>query len=391
MFGFKAYFLNDRVYINDMCYRSNEILTSLLNLRRTHLHDLLEELKAHRRHVKLVEDDYDRCIKFDSYAHEAQNCLFKVGELTKTILPYRHLPQSNRLDTPLLFQCLNKHYFHWKNAIGGEDAYKSPDYVNKYGFSVRREDGRYFFIHDHFYPDPDDLVEPDGEIRSQMDETNRALAELFDDYLRVIQDLIRVRNAYAVLLDRFINAQSRYLSEEETARAFTQFLRLTEKKAPTEQVTSGGAMKLAYEVYRKTDRTEHLCEAYEFDSLGAFLYFDFFRGLGRQYIPRRCDNCGRYFLQCAGKYSNYCENPLKEDKSKTCRDIGARKKYDEKCRTDPIWLAYNRAYKAHYARYMKKKMTAAEFEQWSRYAVELRENAEAGKLELEEYNSIIRK
>ena len=40
---------------------------------------------------------------------------------------------------------------------------------------------------------------------------------------------------------------------------------------------------------------------------------------------------------------------------------------------------------------MKKKMTAAEFEQWSRYAVELRENAEAGKLELEEYNSIIRK
>lgn len=73
------------------------------------------------------------------------------------------------------------------------------------------------------------------------------------------------------------------------------------------------------------------------------------------------------------------------DESKTCRDIGSRKKYDEKCRTDPIWLAYNRAYKAHYARYMKKKMTAAQFERWSRYAAELRDMAEQGEVDLEDY------
>ena len=39
---------------------------------------------------------------------------------------------------------------------------------------------------------------------------------------------------------------------------------------------------------------------------------------------------------------------------------------------------------------MKKKMTTAEFEQWSRYAVELREKALAGELELEEYIKIIK-
>ena len=48
-------------------------------------------------------------------------------------------------------------------------------------------------------------------------------------------------------------------------------------------------------------------------------------------------------------------------------------KYDDKCRTDPIRLACSRAYKAHYAKYMKKKMTTAQFEQWSRYAVRLRD------------------
>lgn len=62
----------------------------------------------------------------------------------------------------------------------------------------------------------------------------------------------------------------------------------------------------------------------------------------------------------------------------------------DKCKTDPVWLTYNRAYKAHYARYMKKKMTTAEFEQWSRYAVELREKALAGELDLEEYIRIIK-
>lgn len=57
---------------------------------------------------------------------------------------------------------------------------------------------------------------------------------------------------------------------------------------------------------------------------------------------------------------------------------------------DPIWLAYNRAYKTHYARYLKKKMTTAQFEQWSRYAVELRQRAEAGEMELVDYQRELR-
>jgi hypothetical protein len=81
---------------------------------------------------------------------------------------------------------------------------------------------------------------------------------------------------------------------------------------------------------------------------------------------------------------------LEDDPGKTCRDVGARRRYGDKCKTDPIWLAYNRAYKAHYARYMKKKMTTAQFEQWSRYAVELREQAESGTLEQAEYERLLK-
>ena len=89
--------------------------------------------------------------------------------------------------------------------------------------------------------------------------------------------------------------------------------------------------------------------------------------------------------------SSYCERPLPDDPGRSCRDVGARKKYDDKCKTDPVWLAYHRAYKAHYARYMKKKMTVPEFEEWSRQAIPWRTQAEEGKLALDVYQRLLKK
>ncbi len=71
--------------------------------------------------------------------------------------------------------------------------------------------------------------------------------------------------------------------------------------------------------------------------------------------------------------------------------VSVRKKYDIKCKGAPIWKIYNKAYKTHYARIAKKKMTKAEFEAWSRYAVELREQAEQKELFFEEYVRTIKK
>lgn len=127
------------------------------------------------------------------------------------------------------------------------------------------------------------------------------------------------------------------------------------------------------------------CENYIFESIGAFIYYDFFRGIDRNYLPKKCENCGKYFLIQSGKYTDYCENTAPQDPTKTCRDVGSRKKYDDKCKTDPIWQTYNRAYKAHYARYMKKKMTVAEFEKWSAWAVIWRTKAENDEISFDEY------
>lgn len=63
---------------------------------------------------------------------------------------------------------------------------------------------------------------------------------------------------------------------------------------------------------------------------------------------------------------------------------------NEYCKNS-IWNVYNKAYKQHYARYLKKKMTQAEFSEWADYAINLRSEAEDGKIEFEEYRERIRK
>ncbi len=41
--------------------------------------------------------------------------------------------------------------------------------------------------------------------------------------------------------------------------------------------------------------------------------------------------------------------------------VDSLQSYEKKYKNDPIWQTYNRAYKAHYARYLKKKMTVANY------------------------------
>lgn len=82
---------------------------------------------------------------------------------------------------------------------------------------------------------------------------------------------------------------------------------------------------------------------------------------------------------------------VKSEPEKTYRDVDSSGRYDEKCKNNPVWQTYNRAYKVHYARYIKKKMTVAEFEQWLCFANELRDKAESNEISYELYYENIRK
>ena len=126
---------------------------------------------------------------------------------------------------------------------------------------------------------------------------------------------------------------------------------------------------------RGTGREAEVVEKMYFDRLLDFVYVEFMKGLQRGFVPKRCANCGRWFLQKPGATYAYCTGPAPEDPVKTCREIGAASSFKDKVANNEVWQVQQRAYKKYYARTMRKDMTKAEFEAWTRDAEQKRDAA----------------
>lgn len=216
------------------------------------------------------------------------------------------------------------------------------------------------------------------------------LKALIEEHQTFLEDLLRVQKVFAPFLER-VHHRSEFLSNEETAAVLDAFMRDTDKLIHSyDKLKPSGTMTMTYQVLHDNDHPV-LCEQYHFTTIGAFLYVELFKGLQNHYLPKRCGYCGRYFLLESAYYSDYCTREVEDMNGKRCRDLGHRKKYADKIKNDPVWLTYSRAYKAHYARFLKKKMTQAEFQVWADHALDLRQQALDGTIEFKTYMEEIRK
>ena len=125
------------------------------------------------------------------------------------------------------------------------------------------------------------------------------------------------------------------------------------------------------------DRAHHeLVEKLYFDRLTDFVYVELMRGMQRGFIPKRCANCGRWFLQTPGASYNYCSQPAPNDEEgRTCREVGSTRSFREKVKNNEVWAVHQRAYKKYFARTRKGAMTKAEFLAWETESERLRDEA----------------
>ena len=133
-------------------------------------------------------------------------------------------------------------------------------------------------------------------------------------------------------------------------------------------------VKAQYRVRGEGDKAEIVEEMY-FDRLLDFVYVEFMKGLQRGFVPKRCANCGRWFLQMPGATYSYCNEPAPGQPNKTCREIGATNSFRSKVKNNDVWQVHQRAYKKYFARVRKGTMSKADFEVWSREAERLRDEA----------------
>ena len=128
-----------------------------------------------------------------------------------------------------------------------------------------------------------------------------------------------------------------------------------------------------------------IAERIQFDSLVSLLYIDFCRGLIHGNCPRRCHNCGRYFLLTAGYNTRYCNNIAPGETERTCRKVGAHRKAEkEKAFKTPAQQEYRKAYNRLKVRKNRKKISNDEWNEKVALAQEWKEQAERGRLSDEE-------
>lgn len=388
---FYAYFWNNEVYIQEKFrYSSNEILTQYLNtnyLKEIQEFDLLYELRSFEEKIKLKEDmSYDNIEKYDAYVKDAQSYFDMINKWLHKLPPYNKILKFPLLTLPDL---LNGFGIFFEDGL--DDDYENVDWntVNKYVSGEIDENGYLHFRLHYFQPNIEsDWNNYDLDLLEELNQMEEIIEVFFDRYISFIQSYISIQNIFRPFIESYLHKKGTFPNENEVAEYFADF----NKSNPQNFANINCKMKsFGYTVLKGENEKPILCEKILFSDLQSFLFYDFFNGIRNNYIPNRCKHCGKFFLIRGGKYFSYCDNPLKDAPDKTCRDVGSRRRYDDKCKNDPIWQTYNRAYKAHYARYMKKKMTISEFEKWSRFASDLRDRAIAGEIDFERYYEEIRK
>nr|WP_317358033.1 DUF6076 domain-containing protein [uncultured Tyzzerella sp.] len=97
----------------------------------------------------------------------------------------------------------------------------------------------------------------------------------------------------------------------------------------------------------------------------------------------KCKLCGNYFIPLGRTDTLYCDRIFTGGKS--CKQLGARIKYKEKSKLNPIHIQYEKAYRRIYSKQRRKVITKEEFFIWSEKAKNLRDKCINNEISFDEF------
>lgn len=199
----------------------------------------------------------------------------------------------------------------------------------------------------------------------------------FRTYVQVLLDFyyerLKRRNGehYAVGLYDFFRNTSVQREIAQSLPPYPGFQFLQSRKAYIEYTTMPNPAN---------EKEYMIAERMAFDSLGAFLHVDFFRGLMHGNAPRRCHNCGQFFLLTGGYDTRYCTNIAPGETERTCRKVGAHRKEAEKVSGSLIQTEYKKVYSRLKTRRYRGKLDIDEWNRQVALAQDYKEQAEKGEI-----------
>jgi hypothetical protein len=224
-----------------------------------------------------------------------------------------------------------------------------------------------------------DVLTPHSEAHSQF-------VQVLDLLKEIVQDVRFFQNKVTMMLRMYFEPLKRH-NAKFYARAYTYFASdmLCVRQMLTGEAILEESFPLEVEFVPMEHPTEKgevfLAEKAYFTRLQYFLFTEFYRGLMIGNAPRKCRNCGRYFLLTSGYNTCYCNNIAPGETKRTCRKVGAhRKEAQGKLNRSPAQQEYDRTYNRLKARKQRGKISADEWNAAVAQAQKLLEQSDRGEL-----------
>ncbi|SBW06027.1 conserved hypothetical protein [uncultured Eubacteriales bacterium] len=332
---FSVLFGKGEVFVNGKPLPLGQCATDILNLNDQVLNEINQRINAFMPSIATLLQE-----KTDSAACSAQEKLNAVWDLIFTMPLYRELSMDLETSHQLL-QLMFSDRAKWDEVLD----------IHSEGHAMFEQflNGLEYF--------PESLRNFRGQV-----------VGILELYLEPLNR--RSIDAYAAAYARYFTdmaAAGIFFAESEFEQSFPTQV----KFVPIAHPTMDGKVILA--------------EKAEFSYLSHFLYTDFYRGLMAGNTPRRCHNCGKYFLLTEGYNTCYCNNLAPGETERTCRKVGAhRKEAKERASATPAQREYAKAYNRLKARKNRKRMNLDEWNAAVAKAQDLKGQAERGEISNEE-------
>ena len=261
-------------------------------------------------------------------------------------------------------------------------VYELPLYRN---LRIDREFGRKLFLHT-FQNEPEVFM----RLAYPQSMENAALAGLVGSLLAVYDESVSFCTYISILLDFYYEKLKRRNCEHYAVGLYDFFtnIPMQQKIAKSLPPSPGFQFRQSWKAHIEyttmpnpaNEKEYIIAERMAFESIGAFLHVDFFRGLIKGNAPRRCHNCGRYFLLTDGYDTRYCNNIAPSETERTCRKVGAHRKEAQKAGSSLIHAEYRKVYSRLKTRKRRGNISVDEWNRQVALAQDYKEQAEKGQI-----------
>lgn len=339
-----------------------------------------------------INNILEKCLEFSPYSHFYNQLLVDViiktynmnfirsDILIKNDIKFDYDEKFNKKETDIHELLLEKDEEKKNTTMLVRDCFQKVS-----GISKKRKDQLLEFFNEV----KDALV---MDFKRKVNEYNERITMIaeYSSY-KEIRDLSPEQKIYLYEIKKVFNLHYLNLNQTNTIFLDTSF--------KTKYIANGGLNKedkrldILQVAEKIKENNIEVQEVFELDNTEDQIRFEIFKVIQNNFVIKKCNNCGKLFIPLKSD-KIYCDN-LYSNTGKTCSEIGANKKHQEKMSSSLILKEYQREYKRMYGLHYNntKKFTEAKFKKWSKEARELRskytdEQIEKFRKELKELSNL---